>query len=111
MPVFSVIIPAYNSERYITSALDSVRCQTYKDYEIIVINDGSTDNTPKIVSSYIEKYKDSCPIKMFHQENKGVGGARNTGTNNADGRYIALLDQDDIWYPTLDVSVNIVNYI
>lgn len=88
---FSLIIPAYNVEKYIKKCLDSVLNQTYNNYEIIIINDGSTDNTSKI----LESYKSDKKIKIINQENKGLSNARNTGVSNAKGDYILFIDSDD----------------
>lgn len=88
---FSLIIPAYNVEKYIKKCLDSVLNQTYNNYEIIIINDGSTDNTSKI----LESYKSNKKIKIINQENKGLSNARNTGVSNAKGDYILFIDSDD----------------
>lgn len=87
----SVIIPTYNSAKYVTEAIDSVLAQTYKNYEIIVIDDGSTDNTKELLKSYKKK------IKYIYQENKGQAWARNTGIKKAKGELIAFLDADDVW--------------
>ncbi len=89
----SVIIPAYNAEKYIHEAIDSVLNQTFKDFEIIVINDGSTDNTSKILESYGNK------IRWKSQENKGQASAQNEGIKIAKGDYLAYLDADDICFP------------
>ena len=92
MPKVSVIIPAYNGARYISEAIQSVINQVFKDYEIIVIDDGSTDNTKVILKEYDSK------IKCFHHsENQGPSAARNTGIVNSKGEYLAFLDADDIW--------------
>ena len=88
---FSLIIPAYNVEKYIKKCLDSVLNQTYNNYEIIIINDGSTDNTSKI----LESYKSNKKIKIINKENKGLSNARNTGVSNAKGDYILFIDSDD----------------
>lgn len=88
---FSLIIPAYNVEKYIKKCLDSVLNQTYNNYEIIIVNDGSTDNTSKI----LESYKSNKKIKIINQENKGLSNARNTGVSNAKGDYILFIDSDD----------------
>ncbi|MDD5680406.1 MAG: glycosyltransferase family A protein [Candidatus Omnitrophica bacterium] len=93
MPKVSVVIPAYNCERFISTAIESVLNQTYGDYEIIVVNDGSTDKTDEILSGYTSK------IKKIYQPNKGPAEARNTGVANSEGEYIAFLDQDDAWLP------------
>ncbi len=95
---FSVIIPLYNGANYILNTLESVICQTYKDYEIILINDGSPDNVGDVVKTYIKQQNDTNFV-YIEQENKGLGGARNSGIRKATGDIIAILDQDDIWYP------------
>ncbi len=87
----SVIIPAYKCEKVISSAIDSVLNQTYRNFEVIVINDGSPDN----LGFVLEKYKDH--IRYIHQENGGVSKARNTGISNSKGKYVAFLDADDTW--------------
>ena len=91
---FSVIIPVYNKERYIRKTIQSVLKQTFRDYEIIVVDDGSKDDSFKIVKSMQE---DS--IVLVQQENSGVAAARNTGIESARGEYIAFLDADDYWHP------------
>lgn len=88
----SVIIPVYNAEKYLKRCLDSVLNQTYTDIEVIVVNDGSTDNSLKILQEY--KNNDSR-IKLIDQQNQGVSSARNTGLNNATGDYILYVDSDD----------------
>ena len=93
MPTISVIIPTYNRAVYVTKAIDSILAQTYTDYEIIVVDDGSTDNTKEALKSYEDK------INYIYQENKGVSSARNTGMRAASGQWIAFLDSDDIWLP------------
>jgi glycosyltransferase involved in cell wall biosynthesis len=89
----SVIIPAYNGDRYIGEAIDSILAQTYDDYEIIVVDDGSTDNTAQVVQQYGEQ------IQYFSQTNQGVAASRNLGLTAAKGEYIAFLDQDDLFLP------------
>ncbi|MBI0399164.1 glycosyltransferase family 2 protein [Cyclobacterium marinum] len=92
--MFSIIIPLYNKIGFISRALDSVVSQTYKDYEIIVVNDGSTDGSEKIVeNNFGEK------VRIINQKNQGVSTARNTGIAHAKFPYIAFLDADDIWHP------------
>ena len=89
---FSVIIPAYNVQEYIDKALKSVLNQDFKNYEIIVVDDCSTDNTASLVNKYSK-------VKLIrHTENKASGGARNTGLDNAKGEYIIFLDADDYLY-------------
>ena len=95
-PIVSVIIPAYNVEKYIRNAIDSVLGQTYKDIEIIVVDDGSTDGTKKSLEPYIKDNK----IIYLYQNNRGLSGARNSGIKTAKGEYIALLDADDLFYPS-----------
>ena len=87
----SVIIPAYNGELYISDAIESVLAQTYRDYEIIVVDDGSTDDTSKIVQAYGDR------VHYIYQENQGVAAARNQGIKVSTGKYIAFLDQDDFF--------------
>ena len=93
MPLISIIIPAYNIENYIAKCLDSLLNQTYKNLEIIVVDDGSSDNTGKIVDDYVLRYKN---IKAIHKKNGGVSSARNSGIDVANGEYIGFVDGDDI---------------
>ena len=90
-PLVSVVIPAYNSEQYITETVDSVLLQSYRPIEIIVIDDGSTDNTQEKLKPYLHK------IKYIKKENGGASSARNKGIINSHGDYIAFLDADDLW--------------
>jgi glycosyltransferase involved in cell wall biosynthesis len=92
-PRVSIITPSYNCAKYLPQAIESVLNQTYTDYELIVINDGSTDNTQAIVEPYLEK------IRYLYQENQGVSTARNRGLSLARGELIALLDADDFFLP------------
>ena len=94
---FSIIIPLYNGAKFIEATLNSVIAQTYKDYEVILINDGSPDNVEEVVHRYISKHSDTC-FRYIKQENRGLGGARNTGIRKATGDIIAILDQDDTWH-------------
>lgn len=96
-PFFSVIIPAYNCAHLISETLNSALSQEFPDYEIIVVNDGSTDNTAEVLDSFHSKFEQS--IRVICQENKGEGGARNAGIFAARGQYLAFLDQDDLWFP------------
>lgn len=93
----SVIIPTYNSVKYLPEAARSVLAQTYEDYEIIIVDDGSTDDTRAVVKELSEK--NSGKIRYIHQENRGLACARNTGIRNSRGELIALLDADDQWLP------------
>lgn len=95
MPFFSVIIPVYNKEKYVQAAVKSVLNQTFTDFELIIVNDCSTDNSRKEVSKIISEQ-----IKIIeHHENKGLSASRNTGIKNATGNFIAFLDADDEWKP------------
>ncbi|MFD0860683.1 glycosyltransferase family 2 protein [Sungkyunkwania multivorans] len=94
MRTFSVVITLYNKERYIASTLKSVLAQTFEDFEIIVVNDGSEDRSLDIVSQFTDER-----LRIISQKNKGASNARNTGLGNANGSYIALLDGDDSWHP------------
>lgn len=93
MPTVSVIIPAYNSADLIVDAIDSVLAQTYKDYELIIVDDGSTDDTAKTVEAYGDR------VKYLYQENAHISAARNKGFSVSTGKYIAQLDADDLWLP------------
>ncbi len=89
----SVIIPAYNRGHFIAETIDSALAQTYQDYEIIVVDDGSTDNTKEAVEHYGNK------VRYFYQENRGQAAAQNFAARQAKGEYLALLDADDVWFP------------
>lgn len=104
-PLVSVIIPTFNREFFIKDAIDSVLNQTFQDFEIVVIDDGSTDNTKDIIDGYND-YR----IHYFYQKNRGLNPARNAGIKNSRGNYIAFLDSDDIWEPDkLEKQVEILN--
>jgi glycosyltransferase involved in cell wall biosynthesis len=94
MPEVSVVIPTFNSARFLDEALQSILDQSFKDYEIIVVDDGSTDQTKQVVARYGDK------IKYILQENSGPAAAKNNGIRNSSGKYIAFLDADDMWLPT-----------
>ncbi|MDO6811819.1 glycosyltransferase family 2 protein [Tenacibaculum soleae] len=100
---YTIVIPAYNVEDYINNTIDSVLSQTYKDIEIIIINDGSTDNTISVISNY----ENHNQIKIINQKNKGVSAARNVGIKEATGDYIFFLDADDTIEPNLFEDVNV----
>ena len=89
----TVIVPVYNVEKYIDKCLDSLVKQTLKEIEIIVVNDGSLDNSQKIIDRYVKKYPDK--VKSFIKENGGQGSARNLGIKKARGEYISFVDSDD----------------
>ena len=104
-PLFSVIIPLYNKAPYIKRAIDSVLAQTIHDFEIIVVNDGSTDGGENIVAEYSDSR-----IFLINQKNSGVSVARNNGVNVANSDYIAFLDADDEWLPGfLNEIQNMIN--
>jgi len=92
----SVIIPTYNMGPTIERALDSVFAQTYRNLEVIIVDDGSTDNTKSIVTNYVEMHtKSQIPIRYFYQDNKGKSTAVNRGISHSESDYIVLLDSDD----------------
>ncbi len=95
-PIFSIIIPVYNVQNFLRQCIDSVLEQKTEDYEILLIDDGSTDASGKICDEYASKDK---RIRTFHQQNGGLGVARNTGILNAKGTWILFLDSDDYWIP------------
>ena len=104
-PEISVIIPTYNHARFLPDALRSVQAQTFENWEAIVVDDGSTDNTPELAASFIDPR-----IHYIRQENRGLSAARNTGIRTAKGRFIALLDADDMWEPTfLERTLQVFN--
>lgn len=90
--LISVIIPVYNVESYLRECIDSVLCQTYKNFEIILVNDGSTDSSGEICDEYVDKDE---RVTVIHKKNEGPSKTRNTGLDNANGRYIYFLDSDD----------------
>jgi len=94
-PLISVIIPTYNRANFLPNAILSVINQTYQNWELIIVDDGSTDNTKHIVEEFIKK---DSRIKYFYQENKGQPFAMNTGIKLSKGKFIAFLDDDDEWY-------------
>lgn len=98
MKSVSVIVPVYNVEKYLARCLDSLLGQTQPDIEILVVNDGSTDTSGRIVDEYAQKYPDR--IRAFHMENEGVSAARNRGVAEAEGKYLTFVDSDD--YVTVD---------
>ena len=90
--LISVIIPVYNVEDYLHYAIESLGKQTYKNFEIILVNDGSTDDSGKLCDDYSEKYSN---VRVFHKENGGLSDARNFGVQKAKGEFITFLDPDD----------------
>src|ERR1700749_3368895 len=93
-PKITVLLPAYNAEKYIAKAICSVLAQTFTDFELLIINDGSTDDTEKIIRSF-----DDSRIVVINQENKGVSAGLNVGLAHARAPYVARFDADDICMP------------
>ncbi len=94
MPYFSIVIPVYNKEKFVSKTIESVLNQTFTDYEIIIVNDGSTDQSEAKISAF----KDNR-VQYFSKENQGVAFARNFGIEKATSDFICFLDADDLWYP------------
>ena len=90
---FSIILPVYNVEKHITKCIDSLLAQTYNDYEIVVVNDQTPDNSMQIVERFAQEHPEK--FNIINQQNKGLGGARNTGVKAANGEYILFVDSDD----------------
>jgi glycosyltransferase involved in cell wall biosynthesis len=106
---FSVVIPAYNASEFIKDTLDSIKNQTYKNYEVLVTIDGSIDNTENVLKEY-KKINPGFPLDYTKQKNSGVSIARNNAISRATGDYIAFLDQDDLWLPhKLEKTVKLLN--
>lgn len=97
MPRVSIIMPAFNVEPYIAESIESVLTQTYTDYELIIVNDGSTDGTRDVAETYARRHPDR--IRVISQANRGLSGARNTALGATSGAVCALLDSDDEWAP------------
>jgi len=97
MPKVSIIVLAYNNHKYLKQTLDSIEKQTYQDWEVIIINDGSTDATPEILHAYETKPK----FRVYHQSNRGIPASMNRALNLVQGKYICKLDSDDYWEPSL----------
>ena len=93
MPKFSIIIPVYNTSSFLPKCFDSILSQSFKDYEVIIVNDGSTDNSQKIIDKYVKRYKDK--FKCFITKNNGLSEARNFGVKESTGDYLLFVDSDD----------------
>ena len=91
-PIISVIIPVYNTEKYLHRCIDSVLAQTYKDFELLLIDDGSKDSSGTICDEYAAQ---DARVRVFHKENGGVSSARNVGLNHAQGEWVTFVDSDD----------------
>ena len=106
LPKISVIIPSYNREYCITKTIDSVLVQTYSNFEILVIDDGSTDNTKDLI---LKRYSEERRVIYIYKDNGGVSSARNLGINKATGEFVCFLDSDDTWYPwKVDYQVKVM---
>lgn len=93
--IISIIMPVYNSEKYVSEAIESVRNQSYENWELLIVNDGSTDMSPKIIDDYFKK---DSRIKVFHRKNEGVSLARNFALNYICGEYVTFIDSDDVYH-------------
>jgi glycosyltransferase involved in cell wall biosynthesis len=114
-PLISIVIPLYNKEKVVEKTLKSIQQQTFTAYELVIVNDGSTDRSREAVLCFIENNRDfanSIHIRIIDQENRGLSGARNRGIQEAKGDYIALTDADDEWLPTYMIEMRnlIVKY-
>ncbi len=98
MKKISVIVPIYNVEKYLENCLFSIQNQTFDSYEVVLVEDGSTDNSKQIAEQFVSQHRDK--FKLVCQENRGLSGARNTGLLHADGEYICFVDSDDTIEPT-----------
>jgi glycosyltransferase involved in cell wall biosynthesis len=97
MPKVDVIIPAYNAAKYVAAAIESVIGQTYEDWKILLVDDGSTDNTAEVVEPFIERL--GPKLQYIYKPNGGLPAARNTAIRNSSAEFLALLDADDVWLP------------
>ena len=103
----SVIIPVYNGEAYLADAIESVKDQTYTDWEIIAVDDGSKDRSPLILQEYEKGL--SAKFRLLTQSNQGISPARNLAIEVSSGEYVALLDSDDVWFPEkLELQVSVL---
>jgi len=96
MPTFTIVVPAYNASEFVTATLESALNQTFSDFEVIVVDDGSTDETAARVQEFVRR---DSRIRLIHQSNGGIAAARNAALADGTGEFFALLDSDDIWFP------------
>ena len=109
-PLVSIIMPAYNAELHIAESIESVISQTYSNWELLITDDRSTDNTQQIINEYA--IKDQRIRQFINEQNGGAGVARNNSIKQANGRFIAFLDADDLWLPeklTKQISFMLTN--
>lgn len=104
MPKYSVIVPVYNVEKYLAKCIDSLLKQTFENFEIVIVDDGSTDQSPVLCDEFAKNYPEQ--VRVIHQKNKGLGGARNTGIDHAKGEYLLFIDSDDYVETDLLASVD-----
>ena len=97
MPKVDIIIPAYNAAKYLPAAIESVIAQTFEDWRIVLVDDGSTDNTAEVVAPYIDRL--GPKLLYIKQANAGLPAARNAAIRNSSSEFLALLDADDVWLP------------
>ena len=95
-PLISVIVPVYKVEAYLTACVESVLAQTYPNFELILVDDGSPDNCPRMCDEFAAR---DSRIRVIHKKNGGLSSARNAGIDAAKGSYLAFLDSDDLWTP------------
>ena len=106
-PTFTIIVPVYNVEHYLQRCIESVLTQSYRDFELILVDDGSKDNSGTICDEYAKK---DNRVRVFHKENEGVSSARNVGLDEAEGEYITFVDSDDYLLPTALLNIqNVLN--
>ena len=98
MPEVSVVVPIYNVAEYLPKCIESILAQTYPDYELILVNDGSKDTSPEIAEDYAKK---DSRIRVIHKPNGGLSDARNEGMKYASGKYISFIDSDDFIEPDM----------
>lgn len=96
-PIVSIILPTFNRQRFLAQAFEAIRAQICTEWELIVVDDGSTDGTREKVADLARTLEQ--PVRYIHQENRGAYGARNTGVENATGEFVAFYDSDDLWLP------------
>ena len=103
MPKVSIIMPVYNAEKYVSEAIESVRNQSYENWELIIVDDGSTDHSPEIIDRYAQK---DVRIQSFHNKNEGVSAARNFALSKISGELVTFIDSDD---EDLTRTISLVN--